>query len=140
MKISTKGRYAIRVMLDLAMHQGDGYISLKDIAKRQDLSNKYLEMIIALLNKAGYVQSTRGKFGGYRLSYTPDKYTMAAILKTTEGSMAPVSCLDCPGECDKEADCITLPMWKKLDRIIEDYLESVTLQDLLDTSANTYSI
>ncbi|SDB32249.1 RrF2 family transcriptional regulator [Eubacterium oxidoreducens] len=140
MKISTKGRYAIRVMLDLAMHKEDGYVSLKDIAKRQDLSNKYLEMIISILNKAGYVQSTRGKFGGYKLSYEPEKYTMAAILKTTEGSMAPVSCLDCPGECAKEAECITLPMWKKLDQIIEEYLESVTLQDLLDTRADTYTI
>ncbi len=140
MKISTKGRYAIRVMLDLAMHTGDGYISLKDIAARQDLSSKYLEMIIAMLNKAGYVQSSRGKFGGYKLSHAPEQYTMAGILKTTEGSMAPVSCLDCPGECEKEADCMTLPMWKKLDQIIEDYLESVTLQDLLDTRADSYSI
>ncbi len=132
MKISTKGRYALHVLLDLAVHSDDGYISLKDIAMRNDLSIKYLEMIVAILNKAGYVKSVRGKLGGYMLKKNPEDIFMADVLRCTEGSLAPVACLDTPGECNKEAHCKTLPLWKKLDSIIEDYLQSISLKDLME--------
>lgn len=133
MRVSTKGRYALRVMLDLAQNGGEGYVSLKEVANRQDISMKYLEMIVGILNRAGYVTSLRGKNGGYKLSKTPSEYTAGSVLKLTEGDLAPVSCLECNAEhCDREDDCMTLPMWKQLDKIIDDYLESVTLQDMLD--------
>lgn len=131
MKISTKGRYALRVMLDLAQHRGDGYISLKDIADRQGVSMKYLESIAAMLNKAGLVDSLRGKSGGYRLNRADGAYTAGEILKLTEGSLAPVACLE-SGGCRRAEECLTLPLWKKLDDMIDSYLESVTLEDLLE--------
>jgi Rrf2 family protein len=137
MKVSTKGRYALRIMIDLAQNDGEGAVSLKDIAQRQEVSAKYLELIVATLNKAGFVISTRGKSGGYRLARTPAEYTVGSILKLTEGSMSPVACLD-NGECtcSRAGQCVTLPLWEKLDRLIDDYLESVTLQDLLDQAGN----
>lgn len=132
MKISTKGRYALRVMLDLAQHYNEGNISLKDIAERQELSMKYLEMIAGIMNRAGYLNSQRGKTGGYQLKYPPEEYQVGAILKTAEGSLSPVSCLDCEeNTCEHAQDCITLPMWEELDRIIYEYLDSVSLADLL---------
>jgi Rrf2 family protein len=133
MRVSTKGRYALRVMIELAQRSEEGYISLKEIAEHQGVSMKYLEMIVAVLNKADYVESLRGKNGGYKLARPADDYSIGAILKLTEGSLSPVSCLD-DGEvlCEKAADCITLPMWQKLDQIIDDYLESVSLQQLID--------
>lgn len=133
MKVSTKGRYALRIMIDLAQHNDGEAISLKDIARRQEVSAKYLELIIAILNKAGFVHSTRGKAGGYRLARPASSYTVGAILKLTEGSLAPVACLG-TGEstCARACRCEALPMWENLDRIIDDYLESVTLQDLVD--------
>ena len=133
MRVSTKGRYALRIMIDLAQHEADGgAISLKDIARRQEVSAKYLELIIAILNKAGFVLSTRGKAGGYRLAKPASAYTVGSILKLTEGSLAPVACLG-PGEstCARAQQCAALPMWEQLDRIIDEYLESVTLQDLI---------
>lgn len=140
MKISTKGRYALRVMLDLAEHKEDGYISLKDIAERQEVSMKYLEMIVAMLNRAGFVSSQRGKSGGYRLTRKPEEYTIGSILKMTEGSLAPVSCLDQGGEsCSRAGTCITLPMWKKLDQLIDDYLEGITLSELLEEKDGSFS-
>ncbi|MCI8992099.1 MAG: RrF2 family transcriptional regulator [Eubacterium sp.] len=141
MKISTKGRYALRVMLDLAQHKKEGdYISLKDISVRQELSMKYLEMIMAIMNRAGLVKSSRGKFGGYQLIKEPEEYTVGSILKLTEGSISPVVCLDGKKNCSRAQDCITLPMWKKLDQIIDEYLESVTLADLIDNKIDSYQI
>jgi Rrf2 family iron-sulfur cluster assembly transcriptional regulator len=131
--VSTKGIYALRIMLDLCQHTDEGYISLKKISERQNMSMKYLESIVAMLNKAGMVESLRGKEGGYRLTRAPEQYTVGSIVKLTEGSLAPVACLDCEtNSCAQAYHCLTLPMWVKLDGIITDYLESVTLKDLLD--------
>ncbi|MDY5577102.1 MAG: Rrf2 family transcriptional regulator [Lachnospiraceae bacterium] len=133
MKVSTKGRYALRVMIDLAQHQGDGFISLKEVAQRQGISMKYLEMIVGILNRAGFVTSLRGKSGGYMLARDAKEYTVGAILKLTEGSMAPVSCLENGSiTCDRAEACVTLPLWKGLDNVIDRYLESITLQDMVD--------
>ena len=133
MIVSTKGIYALRIMLDLCQHTDEGYISLKKISERQNMSMKYLESIVAMLNKTGMVESLRGKEGGYRLTRAPEQYTVGSIVKLTEGSLAPVACLDCEtNSCAQAYHCLTLPMWVKLDGIITDYLESVTLKDLLD--------
>lgn len=132
MKVSTKGRYALRVMIDLAQHKDEGFISLKEIATRQEISMKYLEMIVGILNRADFVISLRGKSGGYKLARDAGEYTIGAILKLTEGSMAPVSCLECGANvCERADDCLTLPLWKGLDKVIDDYLESITLEDLI---------
>ncbi len=138
MKISTKGRYALRVMIDLAQHNTGEYISLKDIAQRQEVSMKYLEMIMALLNNAGFVISARGKHGGYKLRKTPREYTVGSILKLAEGSLAPVACLECEKNlCARAAQCLTLPFWEKLNTIVDDYIESVTLEDLIKQQQNS---
>lgn len=131
MMISTKGRYALRVMLDLAQQPAGEYISLKSISQRQAVSMKYMEAIVATLNKAGMVKSLRGKKGGYRLTRSADKYTIGEILKLTEGSLAPVTCLECENPCQRAESCITRPMWLELNKLIDDYLESKTLADLL---------
>ena len=131
MMISTKGRYALQVMLDLAQQCPDAYISLHDISQRQAVSMKYLEAIVAMLNKAGMVESRRGKSGGYRLTRAPEDYTVGAILKLTEGTLAPVACMDCDSGCTRVHACMTRPMWQELDRLIDDFLESRTLADLL---------
>jgi len=131
-KISTKGRYALRVIIELAQRNTDGYVSLKTIAEHQEISMKYLEMIVSILHASGFVISLRGKSGGYRLAKEPGEYTVGSILKLTEGSLAPVSCLDGQeNTCGRAENCITLPMWKKLDTLIDDYLESVTIEDLI---------
>ncbi len=145
MKISTKGRYALRMLLDLAMHQGDGYIALKDIAARQDISKKYLEQIVPILNKSNILQASRGFQGGYRLVNPPDTYKIGDILRLTEGSLTPVACLDWnPEGCERRGECITLPLWKGLSDAISNYLDNITLQDLInDYQARTmgnYSI
>ena len=145
MKISTKGRYALRMLIDLAEHQNDGFIALKDIAERQGISKKYLEQIIPVLNRSDVLNANRGYQGGYKLAKSPDKYTVGAILRLTEGSIAPVAFLDHePVDCPRREDCITLPLWKGLNKVITDYLDSVTLQDLLDNQkdmvANDYVI
>ncbi len=133
MKISTRGRYAVRMMLDLAEHQGDGFIALKDVAARQNISKKYLEQIIPLLNRANMLVTTRGYRGGYRLARKPEDYTMAQILRETEGSLAPVSCLETEKNgCENWENCATLDVWKGLQETIEHYLSNITLQDLLD--------
>ena len=138
MRISTKGRYALRLMLDLAEHQGDGCVSLKDVAQRQDISKKYLEQIVPMLNKSDILIASRGFQGGYRLAQTPDKYTVGAVLRITEGSLAPVACLDHdPILCGRSGDCITLPVWQGLNRVINEYLDGITLQDILDSRAGT---
>ncbi len=140
MKISTKGRYALRLMLDLAENQKDGYVALKDIAKRQGISKKYLEQIVPILNSADFLKTNRGFQGGYRLSKNADKYTIYDILVATEGSLAPVSCLENDStECERNAFCATLPLWKGLYKTIKDYLSSYTLQDLLDQQLSLYS-
>ncbi len=139
MKISTKGRYALRMMLDLAEHQGDGYIALKDIAERQNVSKKYLEQIVPILNKADILNTNRGYQGGYRLARTPDQYTVGDILRITEGSISPVACLDKnPVECERAAECATLPVWQGLYKVITDYLDGITLQDILDKQHDRY--
>lgn len=139
MKISTKGRYALRMMLDLAEHEADGFVALKDIAARQGISKKYLEQIVPMLNKSDILLTNRGFQGGYRLAKSPDKYTVGDILRITEGSIAPVACLDHePNQCERSAACATLPLWKGLNKVISDYLDSVTLQDLLDRQKQSY--
>lgn len=133
MKISTKGRYALRFMLDLAEHTDDGYIALKDVAKRQEISKKYLEQIVPLLNKTGILKTTRGYQGGYRLAKSPDKYTVGDILRITEGSLSPVSCLeDEENLCERAGDCMTLGVWKGLYDVVTNYLDSLTLQDIIE--------
>ena len=132
MLVSTKGRYALRVMLELAQSQPDAYIPLPLIAQRQGISEKYLESIIAVLSKAGLVDGLRGKGGGYRLTRPTADYSVGEILRLTEGSLAPVTCLE--GEenlCPRAGECTTLPMWQKLDDLINNYLDSVSLSDLL---------
>lgn len=132
MKISTKGRYAVRVMLDLAANDTGEYIKLKDIATRQDISEKYLEQIIAVLNKAGYVISVRGAQGGYRIAQDPSQYTVGMILRLTEGSMAPVACLQEGAEgCERCDRCETLGVWKDLYTAINGVIDGVTLADLV---------
>lgn len=141
MMISTKGRYALRVMIDLAQHREEGFISLSTISKRQDTSMKYLEAIIAQFNRAGMVESQRGKAGGYRLAKEPCEYSVWEILKLAEGSLAPVACLSCEESgCEREDFCLTLPMWQELDRLIEQYLAGVSLQDLIGGSVPTLSV
>ncbi|MPM56477.1 HTH-type transcriptional regulator CymR [bioreactor metagenome] len=133
MMISTKGRYALRIMLDLAQHREDGYISLSKISQRQGISVKYLEAIISVLNKAGMVESQRGKEGGYQLTKGPEEYSVGAIVKLTEGSIAPVACLENDHvPCEHRFDCLTLPLWIKLEGVVDNYLESVSLIDLLE--------
>ena len=137
MKISTKGRYALRMMIDLAQNQGDGYVSLKDIANRQEISKKYLEQIVAILNKPDVLRTNRGYQGGYRLAKNANEYTVGDILRLTEGGLAPVSCLDnSPILCDRADDCITLPIWKGLYKVISEYLDSITLQDIVDKNSD----
>lgn len=131
MKISTKGRYALRVMIDLASNDNGKYISLNDIAKRQEISNKYLEQIIALLNKAGYLDVARGQSGGYRLSKKPKEYIVGDILRATEGDLAPIYCLTEEGSCTRKNDCKTYSFWKGLDDTINEYINSKTLEDLI---------
>ena len=132
MLISTKGRYALRVMIDLAEHQADGYVPLKLIADRQEISEKYLESIIKLLVKARLLNGLRGKGGGYKLTKAPEQYTVGSILRLTEESLAPVACLE-PGAdaCARAAACRTLSLWKGLDKVINDYLDNVTVADLM---------
>ena len=132
MNITSKGRYALRVMLDLAQHPEDGFISLKTVADRQQISMKYLEAIVGSLKKAELLESTRGKEGGYQLVKAPADYTVGEILRAIEDNLAPVSCIkDGSVQCDKAAACLTVPMWKELDDLTNSYLAAVTLQDLL---------
>lgn len=143
MIVSTKGRYALRVMIDLAEHQTDGFIPLKEIAARQEISEKYLENILKNLVQNNFLAGLRGKGGGYRLTRAPEQYTVGSILRLTEGSMAPVACLgERPVQCSRMAICRTLPMWKKLDDMINDYFDGITIADLVapTLSGNDYVI
>jgi len=142
MKISTKGRYALRVMIDLAEHNTGEYIPLADIAGRQEISEKYLESIVSLLSKRGLVDALRGKGGGYRLNRAPDSYTVASILRVTEGSLAPVACLENdPNTCPRAPRCRTLRLWTDFYQLINNYFEGITVADLLrEESAGDFVI
>ncbi|MBO5054730.1 MAG: RrF2 family transcriptional regulator [Lachnospiraceae bacterium] len=133
MKISTKGRYALRLMLDLALHDNDAPVRIKDIAARQEISDKYLEQIISSLNKAGYVKSIRGPQGGYKLAKAPSYYTVGMILRLTEGSLAPVACLDDEvNQCIRQESCATLELWRRLDDAIKSVVDTITLANLVE--------
>lgn len=132
MMISTKGRYALRVMIDLAEQGKTEYIPLKEIAGRQNISQKYLESIMTVLSKNNFIEATHGKGGGYRLNREPEDYKVGDILRLTEGSLAPVSCLECGVKpCENADECRTLPMWRKLDEMINQYLDNVSVADLM---------
>ena len=132
MKISTKGRYALRIMVDLAEHENGEYIRLKDISARQGITLKYMEQIMPLLTKAGYVRSYRGNNGGYMLAKSAKEYTAGDIIRTTEGSLAPIACLDDqPNRCERKDQCSTIAFWEGLWNVINEYVDGVTLADLV---------
>ena len=134
MKVSTKGRYALRLMIELALYyETEEPVSIKDIAKRQGISEKYLEQIISVLNKAGFVRSIRGAQGGYVIKKKPKEYTVGMILRATEGSLAPVDCVDSENnDCTRIEDCVTITVWKKLNDAINGVVDSITLEDLVE--------
>ncbi len=145
LKISTKGRYALRLMLDLALHNNGEFIRIKAIAARQEISEKYLEQIISYLNHAGYVKSARGVQGGYKLAKNPEEYTVGMILRLTEGSLSPVACMEEEeNTCEKQDGCATIELWKRLDDAIKGVVDHVTLADLMEwqlkKSSNNYII
>lgn len=144
MKISTKGRYALRLMLDLATYNTGEPVSLKDVARRQEISDKYLEQIISVLNKAGYVKSIRGAQGGYLLKKDPSEYTVGMILRLTEGDMAPVSCVgNEKEECERRSSCVTVRIWQQINDAINGVVDNITLADMLEWQAeltDQYSI
>ena len=134
MIVSTRGRYALRVLIDLAEHGEEERIPLKDVAERQEISQKYIESIMTLLSKNGFVDGMHGKGGGYKLTRAPEDYKVGDILRLTEGTLAPVACLEQGSEpCHKKAQCRTIPLWSKLDELIEGYLDSVSVRDLMRT-------
>ena len=133
MRISTKGRYAMRMMIDLALHREEGYLALGDVAERQNVSKKYLEQIVALFAKSGLLRANRGSQGGYMLAKDPSQCTVGDILRVTEGPLSPVACADPePAECERSADCPMLPVWQGLADVINRYLDGITLQDVVD--------
>lgn len=137
MKVSTKGRYALRLMLDLAINENGTPIRIKEISERQNISDKYLEQIISTLTKAGYVRSLRGPQGGYHLAKHPKEYTVGSILRLTEGSLSPVACLeDHVNMCEHENQCVTVILWKKLDDAIKGVVDTITLEDLVEWHNN----
>ena len=132
MKVSTKGRYALRIMIDLAMNDNGEYIRLKEIAERQSITLKYMEQIMPLLTKAGYVRSYRGNNGGYMFARSPEEYTVGDILRTTEGSLAPISCIEeTPNRCPRKDYCTTLSFWEGMAKVINEYVDGITLADLM---------
>ena len=142
MRISTRGRYALRMLLDLAENQGDGYVALKDVARRQEVSKKYLEQIIPILNRSGLLKTSRGFQGGYRLALSPEKLRVGDVLRATEGDLAPVACLqEGARPCPRAAECRTLPMWRDYYRLTREYFDGITLADLAKTPlADNYVI
>ena len=143
MMISTKGRYVLRVMIDMAEHQSEGYVPLKEIAARQEISEKYLESIVKTLVREGILTGLRGKGGGYRLNVSPEQCTVGRVLRLTEGSLAPVACLEQGSPvCQRAADCRTISMWKGLDEVINKYLDGYTIADLMQSAqpGNDYVI
>ena len=132
MIVSTRGRYALRVMIDLAEQNADAYVPLKDIVQRQNISQKYVEAIMTLLSKNGFVTALHGKGGGYKLNRKPEEYKIGEILRLTEGTLAPVACLEAGAEpCERAPNCRTLPLWKELDNRVSGFLDSVTLADYM---------
>lgn len=141
MKISTKGRYALRIMVDLAEHNSGAYIRLKDISERQGITLKYMEQIMPMLTKAGYVKSYRGNNGGYALAKSAEDYIVGDILRTTEGSLVPIPCLaDAQNQCERREQCTTLSFWNGLNKVINDYIDSYTLADLVNSQSGMYNI
>lgn len=139
MRISTKGRYALRIMVDLAEHNSGEYIRLKDISMRQKITLKYMEQIMPMLTRAGYVKSCRGNNGGYMLAKRPEDYTAGDVLRVTEGSLAPVPCTgESGGQCERQEECTTFAFWDGLNRAISEYVDSVTLADLIKTKVEYY--
>lgn len=135
MMISTRGRYSLRVMIDLAEHFSEGFIPMKEIASRQGISLKYLERFVPALSKSGFIEGVQGKGGGYRLTKKPEEYTIGEILRVVEGNLAPVSCLECGAEpCAREKECRTILMWKNLQKVINEYFDGITLKDLMRDS------
>lgn len=134
MKISTKGRYALRILIDLAQHRDDDFIALNTIAERQDISKKYLEQIVPILNRSGIILTNRGYKGGYKLCKDPSAITVGEVLRLTEGNLFPVACFSLDGtiNCDRRDVCLTLPIWKGLEKVIDDYLDGISIQDVLD--------
>lgn len=133
MMISTRGRYALRVLLDLAEHKGEGYIPMKSVAQRLELSLKYIERIMPVLSKNNLVEGVHGKGGGYRLSREPHEYRIGEILRLTDGNLAPVACLECEAEvCARAESCPTLPMWTEFHRLANEYFDSITLDELME--------
>lgn len=140
MKISTKGRYALRLMIDLATYNTGQPVSIKDIAKRQEISEKYLEQIIAILNRAGFVKSVRGAQGGYMLKREPKEYTVGMILRLTEGDLAPVPCVGSESdECERRNGCVTVRVWEEINNAINGVVDSITLETLLEWQAEKSS-
>ena len=136
MIVSTRGRYALRVMIDLAEQNADAYVPLKDIVQRQNISQKYVEAIMTLLSKNGFVTALHGKGGGYKLNRKPEEYKIGEILRLTEGTLAPVACLEAGAEaCERAPNCRTLPLWKELDNRVSSFLDSVTLADYMCKAA-----
>lgn len=135
MMISTRGRYALRVLMDLAENQGKGYIPMKSVAERQELSLKYIERIVPVLVKNGLVKGVHGKGGGYRLVRKPSEYMVGDILRLTEGDLAPVACLECGATpCEKASECKTLPMWKEFYTLVNNYFDGITLDNLINSN------
>lgn len=138
MKISTRGRYSFRMMIDLAQHYNEGFISLKDISKRQNISKKYLEQIVPFLNRGNLLNANKGHMGGYQLAKHPCEITVREILESAEGSLTPVSCMDnTPNLCESCENCITLPVYEGLYDVIIKYLNGITLQDVIDNHSNS---
>lgn len=143
MKISTKGRYAVRLMLDLATYNTGEPVSVKDVASRQEISDKYLEQIISILNRAGFVRSIRGPQGGYMLTKSPKEYTVGMILRLTEGDLTTVDCFAGGVECERRANCVTSKIWSKIDDAVNGVIDGITLEDLVNWQnemGDSYSI
>ena len=140
MKISTRGRYSLRMMIDLAQHYNDSFIALKDISERQDISKKYLEQIIPFLNRSNLLLANKGHMGGYKLAKAPSQITVREILESAEGSLTPVSCMDnCPNLCEKCDTCVTLPIYQGLYDVITQYFESITLEDIITNQVSEFT-
>lgn len=138
MMISTRGRYALRVLLDLADNRSAGYVPMKDVASRQELSLKYIERIMPVLSKNNYVEGVHGKGGGYRLTKRPEEYRIGDILRLTEGDLAPVACLECGAKpCERAGECRTLPMWSAFHKFVNEYFDGITLADLMKPTVPT---
>lgn len=140
MKISTKGRYALRMLIELAGKKEEGFIALKEIAARQEISKKYLEQIVPIMNNSGLLLTNRGYQGGYKLAKEPSEITVGMILRATEGSLAPVACLESTSEvCERKEKCLSISVWRGLEKVINEYLDGITLQDILDQENMSYS-